>query len=98
MTDLFERKLSDDESFLLQSGWISQGFAPVIDGPGGFLPDNPYYARGNGTFNRDVQVISGHTSEDGSMYLLPCKTIYKNKNKNENIYCSQIIFKNIQML
>ena len=43
--------------------------APVIDGPGGFIPENPINARANGQVNQ-VPLITGICREDGSLYTL----------------------------
>merc|ERR1712062_8378 len=35
------------------------------------LPESPYDYRNRSEFAKDIQVIVGHLTEDGSMYLLP---------------------------
>ena len=68
-------KAAKINSFFNQDGAISLGWAPTVDGTGGMLPDEPFNLRNRSEFNQDVEVMAGHTSEDGSMYLLPCKVI-----------------------
>jgi hypothetical protein len=43
--------------------------APVIDGPGGFIPDFPAVLRDNEQFNK-VPIMSGNTRDDGSLFTL----------------------------
>jgi len=50
-------------------GYFCQGFAPIVDGPGGFMPDMPLKLReelGAGS----VPIIAGHCKDDGSLYTL----------------------------
>ena len=56
--------------FTFQPGHFCQGHAPVIDGPGGFIPDYPYRLREEEEFAQDVQIMSGYNSEDGSLYTV----------------------------
>lgn len=58
----------------LQPGHFCQGHGPVIDGPGGFLPDHPLTQRENGDFSQ-VPLMSGYNSEDGSIYVIWCQYI-----------------------
>ena len=52
-----------------QPGTFCQGMAPVIDGPGGFIPDHPIYLREQGLINK-VPIMTGFNREDGSLYTL----------------------------
>jgi hypothetical protein len=45
---------------------------PVVDGPGGFLPDTPVHLRGNNTYNMVPEMIM-HTTEDGMIYAFACR-------------------------
>ena len=40
-------------------------FAPVVDGEGGFLVDDPWKLRQQGRYNK-VPLISGFNTEDGA--------------------------------
>lgn len=44
----------------------------MIDGPGGFLPDDPLTLRANDEFSK-VPLMSGYNAEDGSLYVIACK-------------------------
>jgi len=50
-------------------GHFCQGFAPIIDGPGGFLPDSPLKLREE-LGDASVPVIAGHCKDDGSLYTI----------------------------
>lgn len=50
-------------------GHFCQGMAPVIDGPGGFIPDFPAVLRDKEQFNK-VPIMSGNTRDDGSLFTL----------------------------
>ena len=58
--------------FLIQPGYFCQGHAPVIDGEGNFMPEDPLTQRAKGEFS-PVPLLSGWNSEDGSVYALACK-------------------------
>lgn len=49
------------------------GFAPVVDGPDGFLPAMPQELRSAGKFAH-VDIMGGQTNKDGSPYTLICKS------------------------
>ncbi|CAH1789337.1 unnamed protein product [Owenia fusiformis] len=56
-------------------GWISLGFVPVVDHPHrprdqAFLEDTPFNLRDREDFDKDINIISGLTSEDGSLYVI----------------------------
>lgn len=59
---------------LFQEGHYCQGFAPVIDGEGGFLPDKPRELRKIGEW-AEVPLMAGQTTEDGSLYALGSKLV-----------------------
>ncbi len=48
--------------------------APVVDGPGGFLPDTPYNLRQSGQF-RPVPLLTGITQNEGGLFALDCKFV-----------------------
>jgi len=51
-------------------GHFCLGHQPVVDGPGGFIPDMPYLLRERGEFNQDIKLMSGFLSDDGSFYTV----------------------------
>lgn len=55
-----------------QPGFQCLGMAPVVDGPGGFLPDTPYNLRQNGQFE-PVPLLTGITRNGGAMFASVCK-------------------------
>ena len=55
---------------LFQPGHFCQGHAPVVDGPGGFIPDYPHLLRESGDFDENINIMSGYNSEDGSLYTV----------------------------
>ena len=59
-------------ALVMQPGHFCQGHAPVIDGPGNFLPSNPLEQRENGEFSR-VPLMGGYNAEDGSVYVIACE-------------------------
>jgi carboxylesterase type B len=63
------RDLRIADSITCTPGYFCQGFAPIVDGPGGFLPDVPLTLREQLGSN-SVPVIGGHCSDDGSLYTL----------------------------
>ncbi len=46
--------------------------APVVDGPGGLLPEMPTPLREAGNFNHNP-MLSGITKDDGSLYAVVCE-------------------------
>ena len=52
---------------IFQPGFICLGMAPVMDGPGGFLPQMPYDLRAAGE-HITGPIISGINQEDGSVF------------------------------
>ena len=57
---------------IFQPGFICLGMAPVVDGPGGFLPQEPHELRASG----DVlsgPIMSGICREDGSIFATLCE-------------------------
>jgi len=63
------RDLRVADSIECTPGYFCQGFAPIVDGPGGFLPDNPLTLREN--LGQDtVPILAGHCKDDGSLYTL----------------------------
>jgi carboxylesterase type B len=50
-------------------GYFCQGYAPIVDGPGGFLPDYPTVIRESGNFVQGP-LITGICRDDGSLYTL----------------------------
>ena len=59
-------------SCLFQPGYFCLGFAPVVDGLDGFLPDIPLEMRKRGEFP-DIPVMTGYLQEDGALYTLGCE-------------------------
>ena len=49
--------------------------APVVDGPGGFLPDTPAELRKSGDI-MNGPLISGSNKEDGSLFVTFCEFLY----------------------
>nr|XP_006813360.1 PREDICTED: acetylcholinesterase-like [Saccoglossus kowalevskii] len=45
-------------------------WAPVVDGPGGFLPDEPLNLLKNGQFNMDVPVLIGYNKDETSPLMV----------------------------
>jgi carboxylesterase type B len=51
------------------TGYVCLGFAPIVDGPGGFIPDLPLTLREN--LGADsVPLLSGINKDDGSLFTL----------------------------
>jgi carboxylesterase type B len=50
-------------------GYFCQGYAPIMDGPGGFFPDYPDAIRESGNFTQGP-LITGICRDDGSLYTL----------------------------
>ena len=50
--------------------------APVVDGPGGFLPEMPQKLRESGNFMKGP-IISGFLKDDGSFYTIGCESATK---------------------
>ena len=55
-----------------QPGFYCLGHAPVIDGPGNFLPDDPLRLREAGEYSQ-IPLMSGWNAEDGSLYVVACE-------------------------
>jgi len=49
-------------------GYFCQGYAPIVDGNGGFIPDIPAKLREEATAESFVPIISGICRDDGSLY------------------------------
>lgn len=49
-------------------GYFCQGFAPIVDGPGGFIPKIPLEIREEMPASQYVPIISGICRDDGSLY------------------------------
>ena len=60
---------------MFQDGYTCIGMVPVVDGPGGFLPQSPVDLRKSGSV-MNGPIISGITEEDSSLFLPLCKTFY----------------------
>ena len=57
-----------------QPGYMCLGFAPVVDGPGGFIPDLPTTLREN--LGADsVPLMSGICRDDGAAFTVVCKSV-----------------------
>jgi len=69
MRDVSARDLRLADSIECTPGYFCQGFAPIVDGPGGFLPEHPYKLRQE-LGEDSVPVIAGHCSDDGSLYTI----------------------------
>jgi carboxylesterase type B len=50
-------------------GTFCQGFAPIVDGPGGFIPEKPLDMRRK-LGDQSVPMITGICSDDGSLYTI----------------------------
>jgi hypothetical protein len=55
----------------LQRGFFCQGYAPIVDGPGGFLPEEPQVIRESGNYNQG-NIITGICRDDGALYTAAC--------------------------
>ena len=58
--------------FNLQEGFFCLGMVPVVDGPGGFLPDTPSNIRLSKNYTMVPEIIT-HTAEDGMIYMVACR-------------------------
>lgn len=58
-----------------QPGYFCQGYAPIVDGPGGFMPDIPLRLRETMSPSRYVPIISGICRDDGSLYTAFCEQL-----------------------
>jgi len=63
------RDLRIADSIECTPGYFCQGFAPIVDGPGGFMPDHPNTLR-EALGEKSVPVIAGHCKDDGSLYTI----------------------------
>ena len=52
---------------IFQPGFICVGMAPVVDGPGGFMPQKPVFQRMDGDVMQGP-IIAGINREDGSLF------------------------------
>ena len=52
----------------MKEGYNCIGMAPVVDGPGGFLPEMPEEIRKNGNHNKVPEMIGANT-EDGYLFV-----------------------------
>ena len=52
----------------IQESYDCVGMVPVVDGPGGFLPEMPHEIRGKGEHNK-VPIMTGVTTEEAYMFL-----------------------------
>jgi carboxylesterase type B len=66
---LTEGQLQRIDSIECTPGFFCQGFAPIVDGPGGFMPDIPLTLREE-LGEASVPIIAGHCSDDGSLYTI----------------------------
>ena len=61
--------LRDNQGLDCTPGYFCQGYAPIVDGPGGFLPDSPKNIRESGEFVQGP-LITGICRDDASLYTL----------------------------
>jgi carboxylesterase type B len=66
---LTARQLRNVQNITCHDGYFCQGFAPVVDGPGGFVPDSPIKLR-NELKENSVPLMSGICKDDGSLYTI----------------------------
>ena len=52
----------------IQESYDCAGMVPVVDGPGGFLPEMPHEIRGKGEHNK-VSIMTGVTTEEAYMFI-----------------------------
>ena len=65
--------LKEQLAFPSQPGYFCLGFAPVVDGPDGLLPSDPWTLREQGKFKK-LPLLSGITKDDGSLYTVSSKS------------------------
>ena len=65
VTQCVRSKQVSNAHCLFQPGHFCLGFAPVVDGLDGFLPDVPLEMRKRGEFP-DIPVMTGYLQEDGA--------------------------------
>lgn len=61
--------------FTIQPGYFCQGYAPIVDGPGGFIPEMPLDMKLAQSAASTVPIISGICRDDGSLYTAACKNV-----------------------
>lgn len=61
--------IRDAQGLNCTPGYFCQGYAPIVDGPGGFLPDYPSNLREAGNFVKGP-LMTGICRDDGSLYTL----------------------------
>ena len=61
-----------DIHVLFQPGYYCGGMGPVVDGPGGFLPEKPADLRAAGSV-MNGPIIAGTNEEDGSLFVPICE-------------------------
>ena len=57
----------------VQPGHFCQGYAPIVDGPGGFIPKQPLEMRRELPADQVVPSMGGICSDDGSLYAFICE-------------------------
>ena len=66
--------ITDTQYIDLQYGSLAGPFGPVVDGPGGILPDKPKTLRENGKFMK-MKIISGVTTDEGAYFARKSVTL-----------------------
>jgi carboxylesterase type B len=69
LKDLGARELLRAGDIRCTPGYVCLGFAPVVDGPGGFIPDLPLTLREN-LGEDSVPLLSGINRDDGSLFTV----------------------------
>jgi len=64
------RDLRIEDHIECTPGYFCQGFAPIVDGPGGFLPKLPRVMRDELQPEDNVPILSGICKDDGSLYTI----------------------------
>lgn len=67
MRALDYKTVFDNSGFSCTPGFFCQGFAPVVDGEGGVLPQDPWTMREK-NLHAKLPLMSGQCTDDGSMY------------------------------
>ncbi|XP_077979545.1 neuroligin-2-like [Glandiceps talaboti] len=68
-------------------------FCPIVDGPGGFMPDDPYTMMVNGDYNK-VPWLSGYTRHENGYTLLVIPGVNNNgisKKKFEDLITTRVV-------
>lgn len=58
-----------------QPGYLCAGFAPIVDGSGGFIPKLPLTLREEMPASQYVPIIGGICRDDGSVFTLGRKFV-----------------------